>query len=422
MKLPRPLVALLAALSLAAAPFAPAADNAVLYWNEEALKATRLARNPPPLAAEFYATYHVAIFDAANGITRTHRGWLVNEPAPAGADMDAAIAGAAYHVLRTRWSATSNPRNLQLAYEKAIAAIPDGPAKTAGLAWGQQVAEAIIAKRNESGFNKPIPGEYASTEQGKWRETAPAFRPPTLPHWAKVTPWVLTSPSQFRAPPPYAVNSKEHAEEMRYVNQVGIRDGADRTEYQTLSTPFWSDDLGSSTPCGHWNMVAQDLARRNKLSLIDSARLFALLNLAQVDSSITCWDTKFFYNTWRPETAIREIDPRINPEAMANPEFIPNLASPSFPAYTSGHSTFSASGARMLALFFGTDDIEFSLTSDGLPGAVRTYKKLSDAQREAGMSRVWGGIHYMSDNLEGQRAGEKVSAYVFEHALQPLKK
>ncbi len=418
MKLPRVFVILLALV----ASLSHAADNSVLYWNEEGLKATRLARNPPPLAAEFYSTYHVAIFDAVNGITRTHRGWLVNDPAPAGADMDAAVAGAAYHVLRTRWSATSNPRNLQLAYEKAIADIPEGPAKAAGLAWGQQVAEAIIAKRNESGFNKPVPGEYTSLEQGKWRETAPSFRPPTLPHWGKVTPWVLTSQSQFRSPPPYAVDSKEHAEEMRYVNKVGIRDGADRSEYQTMSTPFWADDLGSATPPGHWNMIAQDLARRNRLDVLETARLFALINLAQADSGIACWETKFFYNTWRPETAIREIDPRINPEAMNNPEFIPNLASPSFPAYTSGHSTFSACGARMLARFFGTDDIEFSTTSDGLPGAVRTYKKLSDAQREAGMSRVWGGIHYMSDNLEGQRAGEKVSDYVFENALQPLKK
>ncbi|HEX2861146.1 MAG TPA: phosphatase PAP2 family protein [Lacunisphaera sp.] len=421
MKLPRlPVLALLVASFIRLS--AVAADNSVLYWNEEALKATRLARNPPPLAAEFYATFHVAIFDAVNGITRAHQGWLVNEPAPAGADLDAAVAGAAYTVLKTRWSASSNPRNLQTAYDKALAAIPDSPAKTAGIAWGVKVAEAIIANRNESGFNKPIPGEYSSTEQGKWRETPSGFRPPTVPHWRMVKPFVMTSPSQFRAPPPYAVSSKEHAEEMRYVNQVGVRDGSDRTEYQTLSAPFWADDLGSCTPPGHWNMIAQDLSRRNQLSVPDAARLFALLNMAEADAGIACWDTKFFYNTWRPETAIREIDPRLNPEAMVNPEFIPNLASPSFPAYTSGHSTFSAAGARTLALFFGTDDIEFSLTSDGLPGAVRTYKKLSDAQREAGMSRIWGGIHYMSDNLEGQKAGVNIADWTFANALQPVSK
>jgi hypothetical protein len=407
--------------SLAAAPLR-AVDNSVLYWNDEVMNATRLARNPPPAAAEFYATFHVAIFDAVNGITRTHRGWLVNEPAPAGADMDAAIAAAAYKVLTTRWATSSSPRKLEVSYQRALAAIPEGKAKEDGLAWGLKVAEAIIAERNQSGFDKPVPGNYSSTEQGKWRETPAGFRPPTLPHWRFVKPWVMTEPSQFRAPPPYAVSSKEHAEEMRYVNKVGVRDGSDRTEYQTLSSPFWADDLGSSTPPGHWNMIGQDLARRNKLSVPEAARLFALLNMAEADAGISCWDTKFFYNTWRPETAIREIDPRINPEAMANPEFIPNLASPSFPAYTSGHSTFSSAGARSLALFFGSDDIEFSVTSDGLPGAVRSYKKLSDAAREAGMSRIWGGIHYMSDNIEGSRAGVKIADWVFANSLQPLAK
>jgi hypothetical protein len=421
MKLPRLALAVLAFLPMVAGSLR-AADNAVLYWNTQAMNATRLARNPPPLAAEFYATFHVAIFDAVNGITRTHQGWLVNDPAPAGADIDATIAGAAYHVLATRWSASSNPRNLLVAYETAIAKIPDGQAKTDGLAWGKQVAEAIIANRNESGFNKTIAGEYSSTEPGKWRETAPAFRPPTLPHWRLVKPFVMTSPSQFRAPPPYAISSKEYAEEMRYINQVGCRDGSTREEYQTLSSPFWADDLGSCTPPGHWNMIAQDLARRNNLSIPDTARLFALLNMAEADAGISCWDTKFFYNTWRPETAIREIDSRLNPHAVANPEFIPNLASPSFPSYTSGHSSFSAAGARTLALFFGTDDIEFTTTSDGLPGAVRSFKKLSDAAREAGMSRVWGGIHFMSDNIAGQEAGGSVADWVFARALQPRAK
>jgi hypothetical protein len=201
----------------------------------------------------------------------------------------------------------------------------------------------------------------------------------------------------------------------------GARDNADRTEYETLSTPFWNDDLGSSTPPGHWNQIALDLARRRNLSVPDAARLFALLNMAQADSAISCWDTKFYYNVWRPETALRETEAKTNPNVKLDPDFIPNMASPSFPSYTSGHSTFSAAGARLLALFFGTDDIEFSVTSDGLPGAVRTFKKLSDAQKEAGMSRVLGGIHTMSDNIEGQKCGLKIADWVFNNSLQPLK-
>ena len=142
---------------------------------------------------------------------------------------------------------------------------------------------------------------------------------------------------------------------------------------------------------------------------------------SDLDAAISCWETKYFYNVWRPETALREINPQLNPKAEAIPDFIPNMPSPPFPSYTSGHSTFSGAGARLLAVFFGSDDIEFSVTSDALPGAVRTFKKLSDAQQEAGMSRVWGGIHTMTDNLEGQKAGVKIADWTLANALQPLK-
>jgi PAP2 superfamily len=404
------LVLLLGALSRAYS------GNAVLDWNQQAIDATRLARNPPPHAALYFATFHVAIYDAVNGITHTHEGWLVKDPAPAGADMDAAIASASITVLNSLWTWT-NPRTLKIAYDKALAAIPDGQSKTDGIEWGRKVAEAVLANRADSGYDKPIPGKYSSTEPGKWRETPSAFRPPTLPFWGKVRPFVLTSQSQFRAPPPYTIGSKEYADEIAYVNKVGARDGADRTEYQTLTTPFWSDDLGTSTPPGHWNMIAQGIARKRNLSVPETARLFALLNLAEADTGIAIWETKFFYSTWRPENAIREMDTGLNPNAKPNPDFIPNLTSPSFPAYVSGHSGFSATAARMLALYFGTDDIPFSVGSDGLPGVVHTFDKFSDAQKEAGMSRVWGGIHTMSDNLEGQKIGVEVADWVYTHAL-----
>jgi hypothetical protein len=397
------------------------AGNAVLDWNQQAIDATRLARNPPPLAALYFATFHVAIFDAVNGITRTNRGWLVNDAAPAGADMDAAIASASITVLNSLWTWT-NPRTLQVAYDKALAAIPDSQAKTDGIAWGKKVAEAVLANRANSGYDKPIPGKYSSTEPGKWRETPPAFRPPMLPFWGKVTPFVLASQSQFRAPPPYTISSKKYADEIAYVNRVGGRDGADRTEYQTFTTPFWSDDLGTSTPPGHWNMIAQSIARERNLSVPETARLFALINLADADTGIAIWETKYFYSTWRPENALREMNAGQNPNLKTNPDFIPNLASPSFPAYVSGHSGFSAAAARSIALFFGTDDIPFSVGSDGLPGVVHTFDKLSDAQREAGMSRVWGGIHTMSDNLEGQKMGMEVADWVHANALLPVSK
>lgn len=394
------------------------AGNSVLDWNKQALDATRLARNPPPLSAFYFAAFHAAIFDAVNGVTRTHRGWLVNEPAPAGVDLDAVVAGAAHTVMVALWS-TTNPYNLESAYQTAVAKIPDGKSKTEGIRWGEQVGKAVLEKIATAGYKTPVPGTYSSKEPGKWRETPSQFRPPLLPFWGRVQPFVMKTQDQFRAPPPESLGSKEYAEELAFVAKKGARDGTDRTEYQTLSTPFWNDDLGTSTPGGHWNMIAADLAQRKNLSTPETARLLALLNFALADAGISCWETKFFYNVWRPETALREINPELNPSAAAIPEFIPNMPSPPFPSYTSGHSTFSAAGARVLALFFGSDDIEFSVTSDALPGSVRTYKKLSDAQVEAGMSRVWGGIHTMSDNLEAQTCGIKIAEWTVANALQP---
>ncbi len=417
-KLPSLLIACALVVAIATRSLA---GNAVLDWNEQAIDATRLARNPPPLSSLYLATYHIAIFDAVNGITRTNHGWLVNDPAPAGANMDAAVASAAYTVLNALWTAT-NPRTVQVAYDNALAAIPDGQSKVDGVAWGKKVAEAVLAKRADCGYNKPIPGKYSSNEPGKWRETPPTFRPPLLPFWGKVVPFAMTSQSQFRAPPPPALDSKQYADEVAQTNRIGARDGAERSEYETLTTPFWSDDLGTSTPPGHWNMIAQDIARRKGMSVPEAARFFALLNIAEADSAIATWETKFFYNTWRPETAIREMDTKINPFAKPNPDFIPNLGSPPFPAYVSGHSAFSAAAARVISTTIGTDEIAFSTTSDGLPGVVHSFKKLSEARDEAGMSRLFGGIHVMSDNVEGQNLGNRVADWVLSTQLLPLSK
>lgn len=404
----------------ALASLSAVAANSVLYWNDQFVDATRRSRNPPPLAAIHFATYHVAIFDAVNGITRTHRGWLVNDPAPAGADLDAAVAGAAHTAFVALYANSSNPRVIEKAFEDALAKIPNGPGKDIGLAWGRAVAERVVANRADSGWNRPVPGNYTSNDPGKWRETPPAFRAPILPFWGKVRPYAMTSADQFRAPPPNTYDSAEYARELAEVAQIGARDGADRTEYQTLSTPFWSDDLGSATPAGHWNVIAHDIAEARNLSAAECARLFALINIAGADAGISCWESKFFYSTWRPENGLRETPDADNPHLTKVPDFIPNMASPAFPSYTSGHSTFSAAMSRMIEKFFGADDIKFTVISDGLPGVVRSYDSISAARIEVGMSRVWGGIHVMQDNLVAQRLGMELADFIFATKLQPL--
>ncbi|MFP4283710.1 MAG: hypothetical protein ACLFU2_13900, partial [Opitutales bacterium] len=192
------------------------AANPVLRWNEEAVNATRLSRYQPPIAALHFATLHLAIQDTVNSFDRAHTPWLVDEAAPSGADRDAAITGAAHHVLLTLWEDAANPRNLELAYEEELAKIPPGPAREAGLAWGREVADRILAER----ARHPIPptnDTYQSREPGVWRGTPPGFRPPVAPRLGEVQPFALESSSQFRAPPTLPVDSAAYAYELEEI-------------------------------------------------------------------------------------------------------------------------------------------------------------------------------------------------------------
>ncbi len=397
------------------------ADNPVLFWNNEAINITRLSRNPAPIAGVHLATFNVTVYDTVNSFHRTHEAWLVDQTAPKNADRDAAIAAAARTVLMAIWGNEVNPRNIENAYQTALSGVPDGKAKEKGIAWGKKVAEQILQKRSTSGMNLPLEGSYSSTEVGKWRETPLGFRPPVAPRLGEVEPFALESAAQFRALPHPPLDSRQYADELKFVNRVGIRDGADRTEYETLSTPFWSDDLGTSTPPGHWNVILSGILKNLGLDedVAQTAHFFALLNIAGADAGMTAWETKYHYNIWRPETAIREMETSLNPHHEPNPDFIPNMESPAFPSYTSGHSCYTAAMTRMIEHCIGRNEVEFTAISDGLPGVVRTYTSLSDARWEVGMSRVWGGIHTMSDNVEGQKAGIAVADWIFENALRP---
>lgn len=411
---------LLCVLSLGATvlPTLHAEENAVLYWNEQALNATRLARNPPPVSALWFGTFHAAIADAVVGIEGGWQPWLVKKKAPAGANVDAAIAAVAQTMLREIWGQQANPRVFQVAFDKTLAAIPDGPGKTAGLAWGREVAETVLAKRSMSGF-KVTPKYIASDAPGRWRPTAPDFRSGVTPQMATTNPFVLIGPDQFRAPPPPAVESKAYADELHYVMKVGGRDEAERSEYDTHSVAFWADGLGTSGPSGHWNMIATIIAKEKGLTTSECARLFALLNFAAADGFITAWDSKYFYNTARPETDARELTTDINPHFKPDPNFIPSMASLPFPAYISAHMTFTSAAVRVLQRFFGTDHVPFTVASDGLPGVVRKYDTLSQAREEVGWSRIFGGIHFRMDVEEARTAGNAVGDWVYEHALQP---
>jgi membrane-associated phospholipid phosphatase len=234
-----------------------------------------------------------------------------------------------------------------------------------------------------------------------------------------VTPFCLPDIEPYVSGPPPALDSPEYAEALNEVKSLGSKNSTTRTADQSQIAVFWSDFSYTAMPPGHWQEITGELAFNRNLGLAEKARLFALVRLAQADSAIVCWETKYRYNLWRPVTAIQRADEDGNPATEADPDWQQNLNSPPFPTYTSGHSTFSKASATVLALFFGTDSISFTTTSDSLPGVYRSYTSLSGCADEVGMSRIYCGIHFQFDNRAGKLCGQKIAQFVSANYLLP---
>jgi hypothetical protein len=397
---------------------APVRADVVLDWNKVALNAIRVDRTAPPKASRALACVHTAIFDAINSASGgAYEPYLV-QPVEffAPISLDAAAAAAAHAALVDLFPAQKATFDAALA--TSLAAIPGGPEKTSGISWGESVAAQILTVRREDGSGNTV--DYgAPTGANWWAATPPAFAPALLPNWPNVKTWAMTSGSQFRQGPPPSPLSHEYTVAFHEVVRLGRSDSTARTAEQTQIALFWADGPGTATPPGHWHVIAQGISQERHLGLLENARLFALLAIAGADAAIVSWDHKYNYNNWRPVTGIQHADTDGNPATTADPAWTPLIATPPFPAYTSGHSTFSSASARLLALFFGTDQISFSTTSDGLAGVTRSFTRLSAAAEEAGQSRIYGGIHWQYDNQTGLTSGQALGEHVFFSLLTP---
>jgi hypothetical protein len=405
-------LALAAVLGLAAG----AAADVVTDWNAVLLDAIRTDRTNPPRATRNMALVNTAIFDAVNGVADAYEPYHVAPGAPAGASPEAAAAAAAHRVLSAVYPAQQDSFDAQLA--DSLAAIPDGQAENDGVAWGEEVADALLALRADDGADEAVP--YATPEGASWwQPTPPAFAPALLPNWPAVTPWCMTSGKQFRQPAPPPLTSQEYRANYEEVRRLGDVDSPFRTADQSEIALFWNDGPGTNTPPGHWNEIAQGLSAQHGLTLLENARLFALQSLVVADAAIVSWDNKYHWNNWRPVTGIALYDTDGNDQTGPDPGWSSFITTPPFPSYTSGHSTFSGSSSRILALFFGTDDLAFDLPSDGLPGVTRSFTSLSEAAEEAGQSRIYGGIHWQYDNTGGLKSGRALAEHVFFNFLRP---
>jgi hypothetical protein len=388
--------------------------DVITDWNSTALDAIRSEKASPPVASRALAILHVAMYDAVNGITRTHPPYLARGHVPASAYTVAAAATAGHSVLVALFP--NERTNFDAVYRVSLSAIPNRPQKHFGTAWGQMVATKILQARAHDGSEIKVPYTPGSNP-GDWIPTPPAFAPALLPGWGAVTPFGVPSAAGFLAPAPPALISDQYASDLNLTMTMGAKTNSLRTPDQTEIALFWSDGAGTATPPGHWNVIAQEIAAANGNSIEDNARLFALLNISMADAAIVCWEGKYTYNRWRPITAIRNADLDGNPNTVPDTNWAPLMVTPPFPEYTSGHSTFSGAAAIVLGSFFGTDKVSFTVGSDGLPGVTRSFTSFSSAAAEAGMSRIYGGIHFMTANMNGLKCGRDIADYVTQHLL-----
>lgn len=408
---------------LLGSPQAAAADS-VIDWNNVTLDAIRATSTPPPPATRALAMVHIAIFDAVNGIQRGYTPYLVKTRAPRGASAAAAAAAAAHHVLSRLFPALAG--SFDLALLETVASLPNQEGILKGLRWGEKCGRTVMRQRARDRAGMVV--DYQpSGEFGYWQPTPPAFAPALLPQWPFVEPFTMRSGSQFRVPAPPPFTSAEYAAAYNEVKDYGGSVSSVRTPDQFVIAHFWEDGAGTVTPPGHWQIIAQQFAELFGNSLLENARLFALLSMAQADAAIVSWDNKYFHDHVRPYTGItEEADLDGNPATTADPTWFNLIPTPPFPTYTSGHSTFSGSSSVILARFFGSDDLPFCGDSpdpqrwpDVLPGVTRCWDSLSEAAEEAGQSRVYGGIHWQYDNQEGLNSGRALANFVFDHFLLP---
>lgn len=397
---------------------APLSADVIIDWNNVMYDSVRTNSMSPLPATRISAAMNTAMYDAVNSIAQTHRPYHVDMTAAAGTSREAAAAQAAHRVLSGMVPA--NQAAFDAALASSLASVPDGPEKTAGITLGDTVGAAILALRANDGASAVAPYTPGS-QPGQWRPTPPANAAAAAPQWANVTPWAMTSPSQFRHPiGPPAVDSTEYTAAFNQVKEIGSATSATRTQDQSNIAQFWAGPAGTATPPGHWNKIAQTVAHSQGNTLEENARLFALLGIAQADALISSWDNKYHYNHWRPVTAIREAATDGNPDTVADPNWTSFITTPNHPSYSAAHGTLSGASGALLADFFGTDNITFTSSTEGFVVPDRTYTSFSQASTEASNSRLYGGIHWSFDNADGLAAGQALGHYAFAAQLRPI--
>jgi hypothetical protein len=368
-----------------------------------------------------YAMLHVAMFDAANAVKKYYKPFRFEVPAASTASEEAAAAQAAHDVMVALYPAAT--ATFDTALSDRLATLPQ-PAASQGAEVGKQVATGVLQWRSNDGSAGPDPVYAPLLQPGVWRPTA-AGQVAAGTRYANILPFALFSPTQYLPAPPPALNSPEYTQNFQQVYNIGRVDSVTRTAEQTLLARLIAGVNYRPGPFALWNTVARDLAGSKNLSLMETARLFALLNASMHDGLQTSHTSKFIYNLWRPVTAIVNAADDLNDTTIADPTWTPLLTTPPYPSHSSNVACIATSAARALARAMGSDQVPFSAnwTWTGAQGAgtdvVRQYTTLSQLASDAGMSRVYGGIHFEFEIHASEAACTKVADYVSDNFLQP---
>ena len=397
----------------------------VIRWNRIANEIFP-AHIGPILDSRAMAILHAAIHDAVNGIERRYEPYAADLSYP-GASVDTAVASAARDVMLAL--TFDEVQRIEQEYAAALAEVPDGPAKDQGVLLGQQAARASLDRRLPDGIvagpwppqqgpiTEPVytptgqPGDYAFTPPFD----APPFGPLALfPGWGRVAPFVIDV-ERHRLKGPDPLGSKRYANDLNFLEAYGSLHNSARTPDQTNTAFFWFE------PFGIWNDIAATVLQRVPANPWRTARILALLNFALADAEIACFAAKYEFRFWRPYTAIRRADEDDNRETSADPEWLPLLSTPPgeplrffippIPDYPSAAAMTSAAAAEVLTKHLG-DSVAFDVTSTTLPGVARHFRSFDQAAREAGLSRVYGGIHFVRAVEDGWAAGQRVGREV----------
>jgi membrane-associated phospholipid phosphatase len=397
-----------------APPVGGASGAIVVAWNQQLLQIVLTPGAQPATVhpTRSFAILHAAIYDSVVSITKDSTGYLFSVGASRGARVDAAAVESGHDTLVALYPNLSSKLKISVDQLLAgeLAAIPDGAAKQQGIEVGREVAAQLLADRANDGSSATPPPFVAGNQPGDFRPVPPTFTAPVFTGWANVSPFVLESANQFRPEPQAAVSSAAYANALNEVKSLGQNTSTSRTADETVAARFWAGPIWNT-----WNEIADNAVLAHHTNLETTARVFAVLNLTFADGVIAFYDAKYHYQIWRPVTAIRAGDTIGNPAITGDPTWTPLATTPADPSYPGAHSVISAAGASVLSSFFGQDD-HIQVTSDVMKGTVRTFDSYQAVATEAGLSRIFAGVHTRLDHEAGLKLGRAVAQFVLRES------